>query len=74
MADNDLWIAACALRHSIPLVSNNDRHFTGVPGLVLISEAQAIREIPSQTAKGEGTATSAAPPYSGSEGEKDPTR
>jgi tRNA(fMet)-specific endonuclease VapC len=39
MADNDLWIAATAIRYSIPLLSNNRRHFEDVPGLVLISEA-----------------------------------
>jgi tRNA(fMet)-specific endonuclease VapC len=27
VADNDLWIAACAVRHSIPLISNNRKHF-----------------------------------------------
>lgn len=45
---NDLWIAACAVRHSIPLVSNNLKHFTGIPGLVLRSEAQAMQEMQSQ--------------------------
>ena len=39
LADNDLWIAALALRHSVPLVSNNLTHLERVPGLVLISEA-----------------------------------
>ncbi|HEY6347786.1 MAG TPA: PIN domain-containing protein [Candidatus Angelobacter sp.] len=39
LADNDLWIAALAVRHSVPLVSNNRAHFNRVPGLVLISEA-----------------------------------
>ncbi len=39
LADNDLWIAALAVRHSVPLVSNNLAHFERVPGLVLISEA-----------------------------------
>jgi len=39
IADNDLWIAATAIRYSIPLLSNNRRHFEDVPGLVLISEA-----------------------------------
>jgi len=38
IADNDLWIAACALRHSLPLVSNNRAHFDGIPGLVLRTE------------------------------------
>ena len=37
VALHDLWIAACAVRHGIPLVSNNARHFTGVPGLELRS-------------------------------------
>ena len=39
LADNDLWIAALALRHLVPLVSNNRTHFDRVPGLALISEA-----------------------------------
>ena len=41
LADNDLWIAALALRHGVPLVSNNRRHFERISGLVLISEAPA---------------------------------
>ena len=44
VADNDLWIAACAVRHSIPLVSHNRAHFQNIPGLVLISEAPKIAE------------------------------
>jgi tRNA(fMet)-specific endonuclease VapC len=48
VADNDLWIAACAIRHSIPLVSNNRSHFSGIPDLVLISEAPIVAEIKSQ--------------------------
>lgn len=36
---NDLWIAACAVRHAIPLVTHNRRHFEGIPGLTIISEA-----------------------------------
>ena len=42
VADNDLWIAACAVRHSIPLISNNRAQFENIPGLVLISEAPAV--------------------------------
>ena len=49
VADNDLWIAACSVRHSIPLVSNNRAHFEGIPDLVLISEAPRVAEIQSQT-------------------------
>jgi len=49
VADNDLWIAACAVRHSIPLVSNNAKHFADIPGLVLRSESQAMTEMQKQT-------------------------
>lgn len=45
---NDLWIGACAIRHSMPLVSNNFKHFNGIPGLVLRSESQAMQEMQSQ--------------------------
>jgi tRNA(fMet)-specific endonuclease VapC len=48
VADNDLWIAACAIRHSIPLVSNNRTHFEGIPDLILHSEAPVVAEIQSQ--------------------------
>jgi predicted nucleic acid-binding protein len=33
----DCWIAASAIRHGIPLLSHNKRHFDSVPGLQLIS-------------------------------------
>ena len=36
---NDLWIAACAVRHSIPLITHNRRHFEGIPGLTIFTEA-----------------------------------
>jgi predicted nucleic acid-binding protein len=39
IADNDLWIAASSVRHSIPLISHNRSHFEIIPELVLISEA-----------------------------------
>jgi predicted nucleic acid-binding protein len=35
---NDLWIAACAVRHSIPLITNNRSHFENIPRLSIISE------------------------------------
>ena len=44
VAANDLWIAACAIRHSIRLITNNRKHFERIPGLNLISES------PSETA------------------------
>ena len=37
--DNDIWIAACAVGYSIPLISHNRSHFERVFGRVLISEA-----------------------------------
>jgi predicted nucleic acid-binding protein len=37
---NDLWIAACALRHSIPLVTHNAKDFAGIPGLKVITEVE----------------------------------
>jgi predicted nucleic acid-binding protein len=46
--DNDLWIASCAVRHSIPLISNNRAHFENIPGLILICEAPVIAQIASQ--------------------------
>ena len=48
VACNDLWIAACAVRHSIPLITNNRKHFEVIPDLIVISEQRAIAEIRSQ--------------------------
>jgi tRNA(fMet)-specific endonuclease VapC len=39
VAANDLWIAACSLRHSIPLITNNRKHFELIPNLNMISES-----------------------------------
>jgi tRNA(fMet)-specific endonuclease VapC len=36
---NDLWIAACAMCHSLTLVTHNRKHFRDIPGLKIISEA-----------------------------------
>jgi tRNA(fMet)-specific endonuclease VapC len=41
VSPNDLWIATCAIRHAIPLVTNNRKHFDRIPGLNLISEIPA---------------------------------
>ena len=35
---NDAWIAACALRHQVPLVSHNAKHFKEIASLSLITE------------------------------------
>lgn len=66
VAINDLWIASCAVRHSIPLVTNNRKHFDLVPGLVVISESQAMTEMQSQSAF-EGFKASASVPERPSE-------
>ncbi|MGH7215352.1 MAG: type II toxin-antitoxin system VapC family toxin [Tepidisphaeraceae bacterium] len=36
---SDAWIAAAALRHGLPLVTHNRRHFEHISGLTVISEA-----------------------------------
>jgi tRNA(fMet)-specific endonuclease VapC len=35
----DAWIAATAIRHNLPLVTHNRRHFEHIPDLRIISEA-----------------------------------
>jgi tRNA(fMet)-specific endonuclease VapC len=34
---NDAWIAACAARHSVPLVTHNVKHFEGISSLELVT-------------------------------------
>lgn len=34
----DAWVAAVAIRHAMPLVTHNRKHFEGIPGLTVISE------------------------------------
>jgi tRNA(fMet)-specific endonuclease VapC len=43
MGSNDLWIAACAVRHSLRLATNNRAHFENIPGLDIICEAPPTR-------------------------------
>jgi predicted nucleic acid-binding protein len=43
ISTNDAWIAACAVRHSVPLATHNAKHFEAVPGLKLITESIAGR-------------------------------
>jgi len=35
----DSWIAATALRHKIPIVTHNRKHFENIPGIRVISES-----------------------------------
>lgn len=37
----DAWQAATARHYRVPLVTHNRRHFAGIPGLALLSEAPA---------------------------------
>ena len=48
IADNDIWIAASAVRHSIPLLTHNRRHFDDFKELIVISEEAIAKEIESQ--------------------------
>lgn len=41
IALHDAWIAACALRHGVPLVTHNRKDFEAIEGLPLVSEAPA---------------------------------
>lgn len=38
MSVADSWIAATALRHKLPVVTHNRKHFENVPGLTIITE------------------------------------
>jgi len=35
---NDAWIAACAVRHAVPLVTHNAKHFKDIDSLQIITE------------------------------------
>jgi tRNA(fMet)-specific endonuclease VapC len=37
MSVADSWIAATAIRHKLPIVTHNKKHFEHVPGLSIIS-------------------------------------
>jgi len=41
IAPNDAWIAACAIRHAVPLVTHNKKDFTGITSLEVITETEA---------------------------------
>lgn len=66
--NNDLWIAACAFRHSITLITNNRSHFEKIPGLAFISEAPVV--VDAQTVLFEkGPTSSSVPPPPASQSE-----
>ena len=37
IAPNDAWIAACAARHAVPLVTHNPKDFEGIASLAVIT-------------------------------------
>jgi predicted nucleic acid-binding protein len=39
IAHGDAWIASTAIRHGMPLVTHNRKHFEKIPRLTIISEA-----------------------------------
>ncbi len=38
ISPNDAWIAACTVRHGVPLVTHNAKDFDGITGLEVITE------------------------------------
>ncbi|MBW1800971.1 MAG: type II toxin-antitoxin system VapC family toxin [Deltaproteobacteria bacterium] len=40
ISSNDAWIAACAMRHTVPLVTHNAKDFETISGLKLITETE----------------------------------
>jgi predicted nucleic acid-binding protein len=40
ISPNDAWIAACAVRHAVPLLTHNAKHFDGIRGLSVMTEAK----------------------------------
>ncbi|MBI1748948.1 MAG: type II toxin-antitoxin system VapC family toxin [Acidobacteria bacterium] len=44
IAPNDAWIAACAVRHAVPLVTHNAKDFGGITALQVITETVSDEE------------------------------
>lgn len=42
IAPNDAWIAACAVRHGVPLVTHNAKDFEGITALTVVTEIVQI--------------------------------
>lgn len=54
---NDRWIAACAIRHGLPLITNNRRDYEGIPSLTLITETPPPKKPTTPPLFPPGTAT-----------------
>lgn len=39
ISPQDAWVAACALRYDIPLVTHNAKDYAGIPGLAIMTES-----------------------------------
>lgn len=39
---NDAWIAACTVRHGVPLVTHNARHFNGISSMKIVTEMKNV--------------------------------
>jgi len=42
IAPNDAWIAACAARHGVSLVTHNAKDFEGISSLMVITESDGV--------------------------------
>jgi len=42
IAPNDAWIAACTVRHRIPLITHNPKDFAGIENLNVITEHRNV--------------------------------
>ena len=40
ISPQDAWIAACAVRHNMPLLTHNAKDYVSIDGLVIISESR----------------------------------
>ena len=49
VGEADAWVAAVAIRHGMPLITHNRKHFDGIPGLTVVSEADRRRLPPRST-------------------------
>lgn len=45
IAPNDAWIAACAVRHAVPLVTHNAKDFEGITSLEVITSKEQCDQL-----------------------------
>ena len=44
IAPNDAWIAACTVRHDVPLATHNPKDFQGIAALQVVTESASITD------------------------------